>query len=235
MMSRKGGGVDTSIKVAGREKMMSSTRERILEGAMQVAIRDGILATTLDAVAREAGISKGGLIHHFRTKDELISAMLEHFPARVLRSLEERMAADPKPSGRFVRALVRTVFPSDTASGEPAEPLSEMFRFLLPVLAAAANNNPELLRPFRQTVRQMRERLLAEGPNGLRQLALWPAIFGLMLWQHVGVIAPDDPVCQSMIAEWLTLAEGASSTPAAPFRYPDSGDGLPQGGQRSRS
>jgi AcrR family transcriptional regulator len=214
---------------------MAPTRERILEGAMQVAIRDGIVATTLDAVAREAGISKGGLIHHFRTKDELISALLEHFPARVLRNLEARMAADPNPRGRFFRALVRTVFPSATASEVPAEPLSEMFRFLLPVLAAAANNNPELLGPLRQTLRQMRERLLAEGPNGLRQLALWPALYGLMLWQHVGVIAPDDPVCQSMIDEWLSLAEGASSTPEAPTRFPDSGHIPPQGGQGTSS
>ena len=46
----------------------SSSREKILDAAVQVAIRDGILAMTLDAVAREAGVSKGGLIYHFRRR-----------------------------------------------------------------------------------------------------------------------------------------------------------------------
>lgn len=210
-------------KAATEECLLAPTRQRILEGAMQVALRDGILATTLDAVAREAGVSKGGLIHHFRTKDELLSAMLEHFPTRILRTLEDRMAADPNPQGRFFRTLVRTVFPSAAASADPAERLSDMFCYLLPVLTASANNNAELLDPFRATLRRVRERLLAEGPNGLRQAALWPAVFGLMLWQHLGVIAPDDPARQSIIAEWLKLAEGNASTSTMPAQLDRSG------------
>jgi AcrR family transcriptional regulator len=230
MTSRNEAGVETSMKVPGRDKATPLTRQRVLEGAIRVALRDGILATTLEAVAREAGISKGGLIHHFRTKDELISAMLEHFRGRVFRTLEERMAADTNPHGRFFRALVETVFLPCPETGAAHEPLSEMSRFLMAVLAAAANN-PELLAPFRQTMGQIRERLISEGPNGLRQLALWPAIYGLMLWQHLGVIAPDDPLCQSMVQEWLSLAEGPSCPPGAPSRFPDSDRTLAQEGQ----
>ena len=75
-----------------REHVVPLSRQRILNAAMQVAARDGVLAMTLDAVAREAGISKGGLIHHFRTKDDLISAMLEHFRVQTLETMEERIA-----------------------------------------------------------------------------------------------------------------------------------------------
>ena len=39
--------------------------------------RDGAQALTLDAVAAEAGVSKGGLLYHFKTKRELLDAMLE--------------------------------------------------------------------------------------------------------------------------------------------------------------
>ena len=60
-----------------------SSRERILAATVQVALRDGVSAMTLDAVAREAGVSKGGLLYHFASKDELIAAMLEHHAAKI--------------------------------------------------------------------------------------------------------------------------------------------------------
>jgi hypothetical protein len=37
---------------------------------------------------------------------------------------------------------------------------------------------------------------------------LWPAIFGLMLWRHLGVLSDDDPVRQAIVLELLSLAEG---------------------------
>ena len=118
-----------------------------------------------------------------------------------------RMAADGNPRGRWFRALVQTVF-EPAPAGDAAGPApSEMGRFVTAMLAASANN-PQLLELPRQTIARMRDRLLAEGPNGLRQLALWPAVYGLLLWQHLGVISPDDPLRQSMLDELLTLAEG---------------------------
>jgi AcrR family transcriptional regulator len=191
-------------------KPTGSSREKILDSAVQVAIRNGILAMTLDAVAKEAGVSKGGLLYHFRTKDELITSMLEYFREKVTRAMEVRMAADGNARGRWFRALVKTVFePASTGNGTgPAS--SEMARFVTAMLAASANN-PKLLEIPRQTIRQMRDRLLAEGRNGLRQLALWPAIYGLLLWQHLGVMSPDDPIRQSVLDELSTLADGPAA------------------------
>jgi len=184
-----------------------SSREKILDSAVQVAIRDGILAMTLDAVAREAGVSKGGLLYHFRTKDDLITNMLEYFRDKVTRALEARMATDGNPRGRWFRALVQTVFEPASAGNAAVPAPSEMGRFVTAMLAASANN-PQLLAVPRQAIGRMRDRLLSEGTNGLRQLALWPAVYGLLLWQHLGVISPDDPLRQSMLDELLSLAEG---------------------------
>jgi AcrR family transcriptional regulator len=199
------------IEAAMCEHAVSLSRQRILNAAMQVAVRDGVLAITLDAVAREAGISKGGLIHHFRTKDDLISAMLEHFRVQTLQTMEERIAIDENPRGRSFRAMVGMVLqPALTDQGEGAVP-SGMCRFFTALLAASANN-PGLLDSFRRSMGCMREKLLAEGPNGLRQVALWPAIHGLLLWQHLGVICAEDPIFQSLIDELLGLAGGPDPT-----------------------
>lgn len=54
-----------------------------------IAGRDGIAALSLNAVAREAGVSKGGLLHHFPNKQALIYALF----ARLLAIMEEAIAA----------------------------------------------------------------------------------------------------------------------------------------------
>jgi AcrR family transcriptional regulator len=49
-------------------KPETGARERILEAAYTVAERSGAAALTLDAVAAEAKVSKGGLLYHFPSK-----------------------------------------------------------------------------------------------------------------------------------------------------------------------
>ncbi len=120
----------------------------MLTAAVQVAIRDGILAMTLEAVAREAGVSKGGLLHHFASKDELIAAMLQHYSSKVQHALEERMADDGNPRGRFLRSLIHTILVPALSGDSECPGLTDLPRFMTAILAASANN-PKLLEPVR--------------------------------------------------------------------------------------
>ncbi|WP_344196435.1 TetR/AcrR family transcriptional regulator [Aeromicrobium alkaliterrae] len=54
-----------------------STRDRLLDAFEQLLVDGGGRAATLDAVAAAAGVSKGGLLYHFHSKDELVEGMLE--------------------------------------------------------------------------------------------------------------------------------------------------------------
>ncbi len=54
------------------------TKDKICDAAIQITVRDGLLAMTLDAVAKEAGISKGGVMYHFPSKDELVRGVLDY-------------------------------------------------------------------------------------------------------------------------------------------------------------
>ncbi|RBQ14225.1 TetR/AcrR family transcriptional regulator [Spongiactinospora rosea] len=69
--------------------MRPSSRTTILEAAQRIAGRSGIGSLTLDAAAQEAGLSKGGLIYHFASKEQLMLAVVEYVTA----SWEERMLA----------------------------------------------------------------------------------------------------------------------------------------------
>src|SRR5262249_583857 len=126
---------------------------------------------------------------------------------RIQGAVDARMAADPNPRGRWFRALVQTIH----GCGGTDLMMAEMPRFLIAMLAASATN-PSLLDPIRARLKGIREHLLAEGPNGLRQVALWPAIFGLMLWRHLGVLTDDDPARQAIVEELIGLAEGPDQT-----------------------
>jgi AcrR family transcriptional regulator len=52
-------------------------RQRILDVAQRLLTRNGWRATTLGQIAREAGVSSAGLLHHFESKEQLLLAVLE--------------------------------------------------------------------------------------------------------------------------------------------------------------
>jgi hypothetical protein len=58
-----------------------------LWAAVQVAVRDRIMAMKMDAVAHEADVSKGRRLGYIPSKDVLISAMLDHSKAEHLGQL----------------------------------------------------------------------------------------------------------------------------------------------------
>lgn len=71
----------STARLARRERRREQSREEILSAARQVLLRDGISATTLDAVAKEGGLSKATLYYYFPSKDailfELVHGMME--------------------------------------------------------------------------------------------------------------------------------------------------------------
>ena len=174
-----------------------NTRDKICEAAIRAASRDGLLAMTLDNVAKEAGVSKGGVMYHFPSKDELVRGMLEYFGTQVEQMVLQRIADDPNPRFRWARAIVTCLFPAPDslpveADGEVMSP-EVLDRFMLAALAAAVNS-PGLIEPLRQVGLRLRQRLLSDPEDGLEQLLVWLAVDGLFLWQYVGLIRRDDPL-----------------------------------------
>ena len=61
-----------AARAARRERRRDRSREEILAAARRVMLRQGIAGMTLDAVAREVGVSKTALYYYFASKDALI-------------------------------------------------------------------------------------------------------------------------------------------------------------------
>jgi AcrR family transcriptional regulator len=55
-----------------RDRKRDQSREEILDAAQRVLVRDGLVATTLEAVAKEVGLTKAALYYYYPSKDALI-------------------------------------------------------------------------------------------------------------------------------------------------------------------
>lgn len=78
-------------------------QEDVLDAAEVVVGRDGAAHMTLDAVAAEAGISKGSVVYDFGSKQNLIRAVIE----RRIRLEEEKIRAEVKRLGAVSSAEIR--------------------------------------------------------------------------------------------------------------------------------
>ncbi len=67
--------------------MRPSSRTLILDAAVRLTEREGITALTLEAVAEESGLTKGGLLYHFRTREDLLLGIQQH----IVQTLEKRL------------------------------------------------------------------------------------------------------------------------------------------------
>lgn len=93
-----------------RKKDPQAVRQLLLEVAADLCVEKGAAGLTLDAAAAAAGVSKGGLLHHFPSKADLLFGLLDDMIARMDAAIAEAMRADPEPHGRFTRAYVAVTF-----------------------------------------------------------------------------------------------------------------------------
>ncbi|SET29935.1 transcriptional regulator, TetR family [Natronincola peptidivorans] len=118
----------------------TDTKEAILNAASSIIIQRGINHFTLEEVARAAGVSKGGLLYHFPSKNELIKEML----AKLLAEAEGGVAPtehelnNPYTRERWLLEYIKTSYTATSVDRE-----------LTTGLLAAIATNKELIGPIR--------------------------------------------------------------------------------------
>jgi AcrR family transcriptional regulator len=102
-------------RIARRERRRERSREEILEAARRVLLWGGVAATTLEAVAKEVGVSKTALYYYFPSKDallfELVFGALKSHAGAVHDAVEETKSG-AEALGALVRASVKTFTPN---------------------------------------------------------------------------------------------------------------------------
>ena len=89
-----------------KSKPNSPTRERLVHTARELFLAQGYGATGLAQILREAGANSGSLYHFFRSKEELLIAVLELYKAGLgPMLLDPIFAANPDPIDRVFALL----------------------------------------------------------------------------------------------------------------------------------
>ncbi len=83
-----------------------SARDKILNAAERVIQRQGLAATTIEAVAAEAGVSKGGLFYHFSSKNEMLDQLIDHYREWFYATRAEIMTTLPDSPGKLLKATI---------------------------------------------------------------------------------------------------------------------------------
>ena len=185
-----------------RPKTPTPTIDLILTAAERVALRDGVLRLTVEAVAREAKLSKGGVLYHFATKESLIQAMLDRLIQYCEQEMTQHQQNDAAP-GRWTRAYVRkTLAPLTPYPGEAAFPKSKEVGAGLIVAAAT---NPKLLEPLRKRFRTWQRAIERDGISPTRATVVRLAVDGLWLADVLGIWSLSDKLRRQVLNELLRL------------------------------
>lgn len=115
-------------------------REKILDEFEAILIEEGERSATMDAVAQRAGVSRGGLIYHFASKEAMVDGLMGR-----LRQLAQAGVADllSAPEGAVERYILSA-----------APPLSPLDRAIVAGIRLVRDSRPEIAELFREMHRQ---------------------------------------------------------------------------------
>ncbi len=184
-------------KAMKAKKSSTATRNTILAAAANIVLEQGAVRLTLEAVAKEASVSKGGLLYHFPSKDALIKGMVEYMVQGLTERIRKEYEQDDfgTNQGRWLRALTKANFSSkdlDLSAG----------------LTAAVLLNPDLLEPNRRAY-ETRQTLIEQDGVDL-VLANIIRLVGDGIWfsELLGLAPPKEPLKRQIMERLLSLTTG---------------------------
>ncbi len=159
------------------KKTPIQTKENLLSAAAKLITLHGASHLTLERVALEASVSKGGLLHHFPTKLELLTALIEQLALDFEADISRHLETEPiGRAGRWARAYIRATF--QPAPEEAA---------LTNALAQIINAYPELLEPIKTSFEFAALHILNDGLPAPRATAIRMACDGLWFAETTGM------------------------------------------------
>ncbi|WP_185984054.1 TetR/AcrR family transcriptional regulator [Aureimonas mangrovi] len=101
-----------------RKKQPDAVRRALLEAALQLGYEQGLAAVTVQAVAQRAGVTKGGLFHHFPSKEALFEGLFVDIIEQLDSEIDKIIAEDPEPYGSFTRAYIAVMLRNGEFAGD---------------------------------------------------------------------------------------------------------------------
>ena len=180
--------------------MRSSSLPQILDAAMRVLDAADGGDITYDAVAREAGLTKAGLMYHFPSKDAMMIAIIEHVIGRWQHELQDALGIPLEESTleQRVRAFVQFTGTGGATPGEFA-------------VFSEAVRRPGLSAPWLDYLQTWFAVDGGDLPDATPLLLVWLAANGLWIAESTGILTLDDTRREALVAALLAILPGEES------------------------
>lgn len=182
----------------------------ILAAAEAILATEGLAHLSLQAVAARAGLSKGGLMHHFPTRQALVEALVERAAQGFRDAFAQSAAAEAGRPWPTARGLLRLAHASLAGAVLPGRVAPSA----VPLLLAAAAQDKSLLRPVGEAMATAAQQMQAEGVPPAASWALLATVNGLGFEQSVP-LALDRERALAALAYWEQWIDQATASAAA--------------------
>lgn len=180
------------------------TKAAVIEAALAIIARDGAGRLTLDAIAKESGVSKGGLLHQFPNKRAVLVALLEYqadyYGAFAQTFLAEHGASFAEPTLAAQIAVFREIVKGSNS-------------IAFAILGVAAQE-PAFMSPVRERDEVTVATVLKEAKDPQRSLARLFSARGLALSAMLGTCplsdAERDQMFEYLLDDRNWISEAAS-------------------------
>jgi len=173
----------------------TDTRTSLLDAAERVVVSQGVAKMTLEEVAREAKVSKGGLLYHFPSKDALIEGMIEYFVRRFDTAMAFAREGDSELRGQSTRAYVR-------ASTGQTPIISTELDLANGALTAALATFPERLEAVREQSRRHQAEIVSDHIDPVLATIIRFATDGIWMGENFQ-LTRIDPALRAQVIERL--------------------------------
>ncbi|WP_404419635.1 TetR/AcrR family transcriptional regulator [Marinospirillum sp.] len=186
--------------MSDKPRRRNNSRHAILDAAQRVAVEKGANKVSLDSVAKEAGLTKGGVLYNFSGKDALIRGLLERLletysPMTDANCQELQGEANPT-----LRSIIRVI-------GQ----MQRLDHNIPMAILAAAAENLELLQPLREEIALRHQEIRKEAKDPDHASLLWACGEGMMLLDMLGLLPFDGDKKTQLLKRLEELAEGLNS------------------------
>ncbi|MTE01538.1 TetR family transcriptional regulator [Paracoccus sp. YIM 132242] len=191
----------------GRKRTID--RDALMGAVESVARREGVSGLSIDAVAREVGISKSSVVYDCGSKAALLAAFTRHQLCQYRARFDEALQAHAGRPNAWLRAMI------DMARDAPTD--DDVAITML--ISASMGEHAECRDLMRASLAEDAQRVAADAEDRARMLQVLLAVHGLFFLECFGLHRFDEITRQELLdglVDTLDTDKGASAASSAP-------------------
>ncbi|CAG7599512.1 HTH-type transcriptional regulator BetI [Paenibacillus solanacearum] len=175
----------------------NSKHDRVLAAASAIVKHRGVEKLTLEAVAKEAGVSKGGLLYHFPNKEALLEGLVHYVTSDFASDVQQRVENAPAASaGTWSRAyLEQTIADMKEQRGISAALIVALFA------------NPDLLSQLQEQYADWQRNFENDGIDPVNSTIVRLVADGLWFSEVFGLGKPDDALREQIVHKLIQMTK----------------------------